>query len=80
MTMNNELCPVCGEGFLKPKSSTNTVKICNQEYDIPFYFAVCDCCESEVADAEDAARNKELMLEIRTRVEQEMGEKAHDRP
>lgn len=74
-----KMCPVCGEGFLRPRSSTNVVKICGQEYEIPFYFAVCNHCESEVADAEDAAKNKDLMIEIRSRVEQEMSEKANAR-
>lgn len=78
MTMLN-MCPVCGEGHLTPQVSANTVKIHGQEYNLPCHYAVCNVCECEVADSDDAAENKKLMLDLRQRVEQEMSEKSHDR-
>lgn len=74
-----KLCPVCGEGRLHQQVGTNTVKVHEQEYDLPIHFAVCDVCECEVADAEDSAENKMLMLELRARVENQMSERAHER-
>lgn len=62
-------CPVCGRGHLTPQVSTNSIVINGETYELPCYYAVCNTCECEVADADDAAENKRLMMELRKRLE-----------
>ena len=73
-------CPVCGRGHLTPQVDTNTVVINGKSYDMPCHFAICNTCESEVADADDAEQNARLMKKIRQKVENEMIEKLKEKP
>jgi len=69
MTMSNEPCPVCGAGYLTAQVGTCHVVLNGKDYDLPSYFAVCNNCESEIADADDIDQNAEIMRELRRRVE-----------
>ena len=59
-----QACPVCGQGHLTPQVDTNTVVINGKSYDMPCHFAICNTCESEVADADDAQQNAEYMKSL----------------
>jgi len=75
-----QACPVCGQGHLTPQVDTNTVVINGKSYDLPCHFAICNTCESEVADTDDACENARLMKELRQRVENEMTNKLKEKP
>lgn len=62
-------CPVCGIGHLTPQCDIRRFVFDNKEYDLPSYYAVCNSCESEVADADDSSQNKQEMLKIRRDIE-----------
>ena len=63
MTMLN-LCPVCHQGYLTPQVDTNTIVIYEKSYDLPCHFAVCNFCESEIADADDTNQNAQHMRNL----------------
>lgn len=75
-----QACPVCGQGHLTPQVDTNKVVINGKSYDLPCHFAICNTCESEVADADDAQQNAEYMKSLRQRVENEMTKKLKEKP
>lgn len=72
-------CPACGQGYLTRQVETNTVKMHGVEFDLPLHFSVCSSCESEVADSEECKENKRLMLEMKYKIEQDMGEHIYDK-
>lgn len=72
-------CPACGQGYLTRRVETNTVKMNGIQFDIPLHFSVCSSCESEVADAEECSKNKKLMIEMKHKIEQNIGEQVHDK-
>ena len=60
-----QTCPVCGEGHLTPQVSAMEIVINGTTYELPSYYAICNMCESEVADADDANENARVMRELR---------------
>ena len=58
------LCPVCHQGYLTPQVDTNTIVIYEKSYDLPCHFAVCNFCESEIADADDTNQNAQFMRDL----------------
>jgi len=79
MTMLN-LCPVCHQGYLTPQVDTNTIVIYEKSYDLPCHFAVCNFCESEIADADDINQNAEYMKLLSERVQCDFREQLLDQP
>ena len=63
------LCPVCGEGALRPEVSSQTVEYKGFEKEIPVYFAVCGTCGSEVSEQAESRANKREMIAFRKEVE-----------
>lgn len=80
MSMLDEPCPVCGQGYLTPHVNTMSVVLNGTEYELPSHFAVCNSCHSEIADADDMDQNAEYMKLLSERVQCEMREKLLDRP
>jgi len=58
------VCPVCHQGYLAPQVKTNTIVIYEKSYDLPCHFAVCNFCESEIADADDTRQNAQCMRNL----------------
>ena len=67
-----QTCPACGEGNLTPQVETNTVTANGKSYEIPTHFAVCNMCESEVADYDDTRQNKMSMNEVRLAIQNDL--------
>ena len=61
MSTTGDPCPVCGEGHLEHKQSTCEMVHLGVCLSAPMQYALCDCCGSEIADADDARANKEAM-------------------
>jgi HTH-type transcriptional regulator/antitoxin MqsA len=59
------VCPVCGEGHLTPQVGRLDITINGRDYELPSYYAICNSCESEVADADDVNENARVMRELR---------------
>jgi len=69
-TISNErTCPACGEGPVHARESTQQVEHAGVEGSIPLYYAVCDVCGSEVAEAGEARANKRAMIAFRKHAE-----------
>jgi len=80
MSLKNESCPVCGQGYLTPHVDTMSVVLNGTEYELPSHFAICNNCKSEIADADDIDQNAEYMKLLSEKVQCEMREKLLDRP
>lgn len=67
MARNGDPCPVCGEGRLTVKVEQNLVEYRGVSESLDSYYAVCDVCGSEQADAAQARANKRLMVAFEKR-------------
>lgn len=63
-----EVCPVCGQGHLTAQVSKIDITINGKQYELPSYYAICNSCESEVADADDVNENARVMRELRDNI------------
>lgn len=80
MSMIDEPCPVCGQGYLTPKVDTMSVVLNGTEYELPSHFALCNTCHSEIADADDINQNAEYMKLLSERVQCDLREQLLNRP
>jgi HTH-type transcriptional regulator/antitoxin MqsA len=67
--MSHEFCPICGEGCLSEQKTTNEVAYKGQTAVLDSFFAVCDVCGVEQADASHLRKNKRQMIAFRKQVE-----------
>ena len=67
--IHGRACPACGEGRLHVRESTQQVEHAGVKGTIPLYYAVCDVCGSEVAEAGEARVNKRAMIAFRKHAE-----------
>jgi HTH-type transcriptional regulator/antitoxin MqsA len=54
-------CPVCENGTLTSKLSTNEVEHKGTKAEIPIHYSECDHCMSEIATSEQTKENKRLI-------------------
>jgi HTH-type transcriptional regulator/antitoxin MqsA len=69
MAKNGDPCRICGEGRLTVEVEKNLVEYRGVSESLDSYYAVCDACGSEQADAAQARANKRLMVAFKKRVD-----------
>lgn len=69
MSKNATLCPICGEGHLSIQIDKNPVEYKGVRELLGSFYAVCDACGSEQADAAQTRANKRLMIAFKKRVD-----------
>lgn len=63
------LCPVCNEGCLLPKTGKNLVEYKGQAVELDLLYSVCDVCGSEQSDASQMRDNKRSVSAFKKRVD-----------
>ena len=69
MIESKNICPICEEGRLYPRISSNSVEYKGQRTRLDMHFSVCNACGSEQADAAEQRKNKRSMVEYRKKVD-----------
>lgn len=67
--MNQQNCPVCGEGHLSEQTAKNTVTYKGETIELDSLFAICDVCGIEQADSNHLLTNKRKMVAFKKQVE-----------
>lgn len=67
--MNHQTCSICGEGQLSEQMSKNAVTYKGETAELDSFFAVCDVCGVEQADAHHLRNNKRQMIAFRKQVD-----------
>lgn len=67
--MESKVCPVCEEGVLTIMEGCNKAEYRGVKESVSFYYAECDACGSEQADAALSLKNKRLMIAFHKRVD-----------
>lgn len=67
--MSHHTCSICGEGQLTEQMSKNSVTYKGQTTELNLFFAVCDVCGVEQADAHHVRNNKRQMIAFRKQVD-----------
>ena len=66
---NNNICPLCGEGHLQPRTDQEEVEYKGSKGITALYYSECDACGSEQADAIQTRNNKRAMLAFKKKVD-----------
>ena len=69
MVDSDELCPICGDGYLSERVGENRVVYKGETRKIPLYFSVCGSCGMEQGNADQTLRNKTEMLQFKKEVD-----------
>lgn len=67
--MNQQTCPICGEGHLSEQITKNTVTYKGKTAELDSFYVVCDVCGIEQADASHLRKNKRQMVAFRKSVD-----------
>lgn len=68
-TIQQPLCPLCGEGHLRAEVEERPVEYKGHAGIVKQHYSVCDACGADQADAADTRANKRSMLAFRKQVE-----------
>jgi len=66
---NNNICPLCGEGHLQPRTDQEEVEYKGSKGITALYYSECDACGSVQADAIQTRNNKRAMLAFKKKVD-----------
>lgn len=69
MKENKLRCPICEEGFLKPRIDMDRVEYRDHNTELELHYSLCDTCGSEQANMEQLRVNKRIMVAFRKRVD-----------
>ena len=69
MSIQNNICPLCGEGHLQQHADQEEVEYKGRKGITPLYYSECDVCGSEQADAIQTRNNKRAMLAFKKQVD-----------
>lgn len=69
MAKNGDRCRICDLGHLTVQVEKNLVEYKGFSESLDSFYAICDVCGSEQADAVQVCDNKRLMIDFKKRVE-----------
>lgn len=69
MTIEADICPICGEGQLEHRVEKIPVEYKGQNTLLDSHYSVCDVCGSEQANAGQMRDNKWAMVAFKKRVD-----------
>jgi HTH-type transcriptional regulator/antitoxin MqsA len=69
MIIENEICPICGEGHLKQLVDKTPVEYKDHKTVLDTLYSVCDVCGCEQANATQTRYNKRLVIAFKKQVD-----------